>query len=76
MTEELEHAKSFAGRIKDLYGTVPGSLEFTAEQSSLQLLEDSTDDGADWATQDVVIEILRDEENHLRRFERYLKEFE
>jgi len=32
-------------------------------------------DGVDWATQDMVIEILRDEEGHLRRFERYLREF-
>jgi bacterioferritin len=28
----------------------------------------------DWATQDMVIEILRDEEGHLRQFERYLRE--
>jgi bacterioferritin len=33
-------------------------------------------DGVDWATQDMVIEILRDEENHLRTFERYLAEYE
>ncbi len=32
-------------------------------------------DGIDWATQDMVIQILRDEEGHLRRFERYLREF-
>jgi len=30
----------------------------------------------DWATQDLVIEILRDEEGHMRTFERYLREFE
>ena len=34
--EELGHAKQFAERIKELYGVVPGSLEFTAEQSYLQ----------------------------------------
>jgi bacterioferritin len=28
------------------------------------------------ATQDIVIEILRDEEGHLRQFERYPREFE
>jgi bacterioferritin len=33
-------------------------------------------DGVDWATQDMVIEILRDEEGHLRDFERFLAEFE
>ena len=77
-------------------------MDFVAEQSYLQPLEDPTDvatvikgvieaeagaiehytriieacDGVDWATQDMVIEILRDEENHLRTFERYLREFE
>src|SRR5919204_1345298 len=34
--EELGHAKLFAERIKELYGVVPGSLEFSAEQSYLQ----------------------------------------
>ena len=28
--EELGHAQEFANRIKELYGTVPGSLEFSA----------------------------------------------
>jgi bacterioferritin len=100
--EELGHARQFADRIKELYGTPPGSLAFTAEQASLQPPEDATDvvavirgvieaeagaiahynriievtDGVDWATQDMVIDILRDEEGHLRQFERYLREFE
>lgn len=102
VTEELGHARSFAERIKELYGTPPGSMEFTAEQTYLQPPEDATDvvavirgvieaeagaiehytriieacDGVDWATQDMVIDILRDEEGHLRQFERYLREFE
>ncbi len=33
-------------------------------------------DGVDWATQDMVIDVLRDEEGHMRTFERYLREFE
>ena len=100
--EELSHARQFASRIKDLYGNPPGSMDFKAEQASLQPPADATDvvsvirgvieaeagaiehytriieacDGVDWATQDMVIEILRDEENHLRTFERYLAEFE
>jgi bacterioferritin len=100
--EELGHAKLFAERIKDLYGTPPGSMDFTPEQTYLQTHEDGTDvvsvikgvieaeagaiehytriieacDGVDWATQDMVIDILRDEENHLRTFERYLSEYE
>ena len=36
ITEELGHAKQFAERIKELYGVVPGSEDFTAEQSYLQ----------------------------------------
>ena len=99
--EELGHARRFAARIKELYGTPPGSSGFAAEQASLQPLEDGADvvpviegviqaekgaiehylriieacDGVDWATQDMVIEILRDEESHLRTFERYLREY-
>src|SRR4051812_28802831 len=102
VSEELGHARQFAARIKELYGTPPGSQEFTAEQSSLQPPDDPTDvatvirgvieaeagaiehytriietcDGVDWATQDMVIDILRDEEGHLRQFERYLREFD
>jgi bacterioferritin len=41
--EELGHAQQFAQRIKELYGVVPGSLEFTAEQSYLQPPEHQTD---------------------------------
>jgi bacterioferritin len=100
--DELGHARSFAARIKDLYGTPPGTMDFKAEQASLQPPADATDvvavirgvieaeagaiehytrlieacDGVDWATQDMVIDILRDEEGHLRQFERYLREFE
>ena len=100
--EELGHARRFAGRIKDLYGTPPGSLDFAAEQGYLQPPADATDvvtaingvieaeagaiehytriieacDGVDWATQDMVIDILRDEEGHLRQFERFLREYE
>lgn len=41
--EELGHAKQFAHRINELYGVVPGSMEFTAEQSYLQPPEHQTD---------------------------------
>ena len=100
--EELGHAQKFAQRIKELYGVVPGSLEFRAEQSYLQPPESQTDlvhviqgvieaetgaiehynriiettDGVDWVTQDMVIDILRDEEGHRRLFEGYLRECE
>ncbi len=100
--EELGHAQRFAERIKELYGVVPGSLEFKAEQSYLQPPEQQTDivhvirgvieaergaiehythlieecDGVDWVTQDMAIEILHDEQGHLRLFEGYLRECE
>jgi bacterioferritin len=100
--EELGHAQQFAARIKELYGVVPGSLEFSAEQSYLQPPEHQTDivhvikgvieaetgaiehynriievtDGVDYVTQDMVIDILRDEEGHRRLFEGFLREFE
>jgi bacterioferritin len=41
--EELGHARQFGERIKELYGVVPGSLDFTAEQSYLQPPEHQTD---------------------------------
>jgi bacterioferritin len=41
--EELAHAQQFADRIKELYGVVPGSLEFRAEQSYLQPPDEQTD---------------------------------
>ncbi len=41
--EELTHAQQFAQRIKELYGVVPGSMEFKAEQDSLQPPEHQTD---------------------------------
>lgn len=100
--EELGHAQRFAQRIKDLYGTVPGSADFSAEQRSLQPPKKSTDvvsvikgvmdaekggidhynkiieacEGVDWVTQDMVVEILQDEQNHYRTFESFLMEFE
>jgi bacterioferritin len=100
--EELGHAQQFANRIKELYGVVPGSLEFRAEQSYLQPPERQTDivhvikgvieaetgaiehynriieatNEVDWVTQDMVIDILRDEEGHRRLFEGFLREYE
>jgi bacterioferritin len=41
--EELGHAEQFGQRIKELYGVVPGSLDFKAEQSYLQPPEQQTD---------------------------------
>jgi bacterioferritin len=41
--EELTHAQQFAARIKALYGVVPGSMNFTPEQTFLQPPEQQTD---------------------------------
>ena len=43
ITEELGHARQFGARIKELYGVVPGSLDFNAEQSYLQPPDEQTD---------------------------------
>jgi bacterioferritin len=43
ITEELGHAQQFAARIKELYGVVPGSMDFEPEQSFLQPPEHQTD---------------------------------
>src|SRR3954453_11409271 len=40
--EELGHARQFAARIKELYGVVPGSEDFAAEQTFLQPPEHQT----------------------------------
>ena len=41
--EELGHARQFAERIKELYGVVPGSMDFEAGQQLLQPAEHQTD---------------------------------
>jgi bacterioferritin len=41
--EELGHAQQFAQRIKELYGVVPGSFDFEAEQRCLQPPTEQTD---------------------------------
>jgi bacterioferritin len=100
--EELAHAQQFAERIKELYGVVPGSMDFKAVQTYLQPPEEQTDvvhvikgvieaetgaiehytriveetDEVDLVTQDMVIDILRDEQGHRRLFEGFLREYE
>jgi bacterioferritin len=100
--EELAHAQQFAERIKELYGVVPGSMDFKASQTYLQPPDEQTDvvhvikgvieaetgaiehytriveetDEVDLVTQDMVIDILRDEQGHRRLFEGFLREYE
>jgi bacterioferritin len=100
--EELAHAQQFAARIKELYGVVPGSMDFKAVQDKLQPPGDQIDivhvikgvidaedgaihhytriveetEGVDPVTQDMVIDVLRDEQGHRRLFEGFLREYE
>ena len=99
--EELTHAQQFAQRIKELYGVVPGSMDFKGEQAYLQPPEEQIDivhvikgvieaetgaiehytkimettESVDPVTQDMVIDILRDEQGHRRLFEGFLREY-
>jgi len=41
--EELAHAQQFAARIKELYGVVPASVDFVAQQQALAPPADQTD---------------------------------
>ena len=41
--EELGHALQYGARIKELYGVVPGSTDFQAEQTYLQPPDEQTD---------------------------------
>lgn len=101
IVEELAHAQLFAKRIKELYGTVPGSKQFQASQDALQPPTDSLDlvhvirgvikyengaiehysdmieatNGIDPVTQDMLTTILAAEQNHLRTFEGFLREY-
>jgi bacterioferritin len=100
--EELGHAQQFAARIKELYGVVPGSMDFKAVQDKLQPPGDQINvvhvikgvidaeagaiqhytriveetEGVDPVTQDMVIDVLRDEHGHRRLFEGFLREYE
>ena len=99
--EEVQHGRDFAACIKELYGVVPGSLEFRAEQTFLQPPEEQIDvvhvikgvidaetkaiehytrlvevtEGVDPVTNDMVIDILRDEQGHRKLFEGFLREY-
>ena len=99
--EELGHARQFAARIKELYGVVPGSMEFRAEQTFLQPPEEQIDvvhvikgvidaetkaiehytrlveatEDSDPVTNDMTIAILRDEQQHRKLFEGFLREY-
>jgi bacterioferritin len=60
----------------DVASVVRGVIE--AEQGAIEHYTRIAEacDGVDWVTQDLVIEILRDEEGHRRLFEGFLREYE
>jgi bacterioferritin len=68
--EELGHARQFADRIKELYGVVPGSEEFAAEQSYLQPPEEQTD------TVHVIRGVIEAETGAIEHYTRVVEETE
>jgi bacterioferritin len=68
--EELGHAQRFADRIKELYGVVPGSEEFAAEQSFLQPPEEQTD------TVHVIRGVIEAESGAIEHYTRVVEETE
>jgi bacterioferritin len=98
---EIAHAQQLGQRIKQLGGSVPGSLALKFHQKSLQPAASTTDvvgviravieaeesacaqykkiiratEGEDYVTQDLAVQLLGDEEQHLIQFKGFLKEY-
>jgi bacterioferritin len=64
---ELTHAQQLGNRIKQLGGTVPGSLQLKMTQKSLQPLEDTTD------VVDVIRGVLEAEEEAINQYRSIIK---
>ncbi|MCB0324547.1 MAG: hypothetical protein KDD69_13285 [Bdellovibrionales bacterium] len=64
---ELGHAQRIAGRIRVLGGTVPGSMDFEAAQSSLQPPKNSTD------LVSVIRGVIDAEEAAIKQYEKLIK---
>jgi bacterioferritin len=67
ITEELGHAQSLAKRIKELSGTVPGSMKFKASQDSLQTMEDTTD------VVSVIEGVIKAEEGGIEQYKKIIR---
>lgn len=65
--EELGHAQTLAGRIRELGGTVPGSLEFVASQRMLQPPAEATD------VLSVIKGVIDAEEAAIRQYNKIIK---
>jgi bacterioferritin len=68
--EELAHAQQFAARIKELYGVVPGSMEFKAVQDKLQPPENQID------VVHVIKGVIDAEDGAIEHYTRIVKETE
>ena len=68
--EELTHAQQLGNRIKQLGGSVPGSLNLKLEQSSLQPPKDSTD------VVDVIRGVTKAEEEAIAQYRLIIKQTE
>jgi bacterioferritin len=66
--EELTHAQRLGNRIKQLGGSVPGSLQIKMEQKSLQPPSDSTD------VVDVIRGVLKAEEDAIAQYRVIIKQ--
>jgi bacterioferritin len=66
--EELGHARRFAARIKELYGVVPGSEDFAAEQRFLQPPAEQTD------TVHVIRGVIKAETGAIEHYTRLVEE--
>jgi bacterioferritin len=64
---ELGHAQQLGNRIKQLGGTVPGSMQLKMTQKSLQPLEDTTD------VVDVIRGVLEAEEQAINHYRAIIK---
>lgn len=67
VTEELTHATELARRIKQLGGTVPGSLELSFDQKSLQPPADAT------SAIDIVEGVLGAEEEAIAHYKKIIR---
>jgi bacterioferritin len=66
--EELSHAQQLGNRIKQLGGSVPGSLSLHMEQKTLQPPKDTTD------VVDVIRGVLKAEEDAITQYRSIIKE--
>jgi bacterioferritin len=65
--EEIAHAQSLAKRIKELGGSVPGSMGLKAEQKYLQTLKDTTD------VVSVIEGVIQGEDGAVKQYNKLIK---